>query len=109
MSDWCVQTTVMFPGGTVHRTWQHEHENVPEYQGRLLCWIEDSLSGKRLTPPAPGTRWVEWEITGHQLGKPHMNGLGVCYEHTGEKYQNRRRVVRSMLNEQEARRLLGGG
>ncbi len=87
---------------------QREHESSAEFDGRVLCEIEDAiLAGDvRLLVPA-GTRWVEWHHRGHPLRAFHAGTLGTLYEATGKAFQGRKKRIPGLYDLHEARVALG--
>tara|TARA_Y100000310_G_scaffold218778_1_gene220088 strand:- start:5296 stop:5610 length:315 start_codon:yes stop_codon:yes gene_type:complete len=100
-------TSVLLDSGKKLHFVQRQHESQPEFDGRVLCEIEEAITGERKNAPE-GTRWAEWHHHGHALRRFLSNGLGVVYESTGEQYQNRKRRVPGLYNEAEAAAALRG-
>lgn len=97
------ETSVLTSRGRLHFT-QREHESQAEFDGRVLCEIEDALGGH---PTPAGTRWARWDHHGHPLRRFHANGLGSVVESTGNAYTNRTRRIPGLYNEAEARKAIG--
>lgn len=83
------------------------HESEAEFSGRLLCAIEEKITGKR-GPTPKGTRWVEWHHTGHHLDTFHVGGIAMARESTGNPYQDRTILLPGAFHDlASARKLLG--
>lgn len=80
--------SVLTSGGVRLHYVQRDGESVNEFLGRYRCQIEDHLFGARGIPQK-GTRWAEWDHSGHPLRKFWASGYGVILEHTGNRYQDR--------------------
>lgn len=85
---------------------QQEGESQPEFDGRVLCAIEEAITETRGPTPA-GTRWVEWWHYGHAVREFMANGLGNLRESTGERYQNRTLLLPGLYDLGRARAVLG--
>ena len=97
-------SVLLADGQKLHFT-QREHESKAEFDGLVLCRIEEAITGERKTPPK-GTRWVEWWHHGHPIRSYYPTGLGTLYESTGEPYVNRRKRIPGLYSEDEARAVL---
>jgi hypothetical protein len=102
-------SVLLASGRTIHTT-QGAHDSRDEFRALALCRIEDEIKKdlRQDTSPA-GYRFARWEHSGHPLRKFWTNGLGDIIETTGERYANRTKIVRSMVDENEARKILGLG
>lgn len=85
-----------------------QHESDPEFYGRVLCHIEERITGAR-GPTPKGTRWVEWHHTGHACGRFHVGGISMARESTGQPYTNRTITHPGVYDEDRAKRFLAGG
>ena len=86
-------------GGPLYAFEQDAYESEAEYDGRLLCAIEDYVLGGQ----PRGARWIEWSRRGHAFGyawgqsdvsnpdgsNPVGDG-GTMWEHTGNRYVDRK-------------------
>ena len=98
------ETSVLLPIGRRRRLsfTQRAHESGAEFDGRVLCAIEDRIraNGGQL---APGLRWAEWHHTGHPLRRFHANGLGSVREHTGNRYADRTVIIPGLYDLETAK------
>lgn len=104
--------SVLLPSGRQVHYVQHSWESTAEFQGLVLCKIEDELRAHLGLPqraPLPaGASWVEWwHGRGHPLRRFWTTESGVHVQHTGELYANRRVHVAAGLDLYSAQKALG--
>lgn len=93
---------VLFPSGQRKAFRQlAEGESRDEFGGRLLCEIEEIITGKRLANVPKGVRWAEWHHEGSYAGY-HTNGLGTLVESTGEGPSGRTKRIGGLYSEKTA-------
>lgn len=101
------EISALLPSGMHLHFTQKRHESGPEFDGRVQLAIENALGGLPLTE---GTRWAQWNHNSpHALRCFHTNGLGVVYESTGERYQNRKRRIPGLYDQGEAMKEINRG
>jgi len=100
------EVSVLLPDGRQLWFGRYQHDSQAEFDGWLLCKIEELITGKRLTVPPKGTRWAEWHNTGGRCRCFMTNSLGTVYEHTGEQYVDRYKRVPGLFSLDEARAAL---
>ncbi len=101
------ETSVLLADGRELHFTQREHESSAEFDGLVLCEIEDAILAGADRPVPEGTRWVEWHHRGHPLRSFRTGGLGILYESTGNEYQDRKRRIPGLYDLHEARVALG--
>ena len=100
-------TSVLLPSGETRYYVQRAHESQAEFDGRVLCTIEETILAGAPRPTPAGTRWVEWWHYGHAVREFMSNGLGNLRESTGERYQHRTRLLPGLYDLKQARAALG--
>jgi len=100
------ETSALLADGRCLFYTQQEHESTAEFQGRLLCLIEDAILDGANRPVPAGTKWVEWTSHGSPLYRFHAGGLGFLKESTGAQFEDRVRHLPGLLNLDEAKKAL---